>query len=376
MKRAPVRIFLGTRKGTYVVEESAGNRRRWKVGPLSHPGSDVFHVVPDPRHPGTVYANVNSGFWGPMVLRSRNWGRTWSEVATPLLPRRKDRKPDFGEGTDSPSLPLTNLWHLEPGSPKEPRTLFLGVDPHALFRSDDEGQSWSPVGGINDHPTRSQWTPGFGGPCLHTILIDPDDARRMFVGLSAAGMFRTEDGGEHWTPVNRHVATPYLPQKFPEVGQCVHHVVADAGRRDLFYRQDHGGIYVSRDGMDSWVRIKKGLPDDFGFAVASPAASPGRSYFVPLNSRTRLTMSGGFQVMEWSEERRSWRPLMGPQTFPGDFGIHREGLACDSLDPPGIFAGTTTGQLFLSPDAGKSWQQVPYQFPGIHSVTVSSPRGS
>ncbi len=372
MARGTVHVFVGTRKGTYVLE-SGPQRRRWKVGKLAHAGSDVFHVSPDPRHPGTVYANVNNGFWGPMVMRSRDWGRTWKEVSTPLLPQKKERKPRFGEEGELAPLPITNLWHMEPGHPREDRTLFLGVDPHALFRSDDEGESWAPVPGINDHPTRSKWAPGFGGPCLHTILIDREDPRRMFVGLSAAGMFRTEDAGEHWRPVNRNVETPYLPEKFPEVGQCVHHVVPDGDRPDLFYRQDHGGIYVTRDGMENWVRIGKGLPDDFGFAVASPPAHPGRAYFVPLDNQSRMTLPGGFQVLEWSEARRTWRPLMGRRAFPGHFGVHREGLSCDTLDPAGIYAGTTTGQLILSPDAGRSWVQVPYQFPGIHSVAVASP---
>lgn len=342
---------------------------------MVNPGSDVFHVVADPRHEGHLYAAMNSGFWGPMIQRSKDGGKKWAEAPTPLTPGGKDRKPQFDP--DNPSgpvpRPVTNLWHIEPGHASEPDTLFIGVDPHMLFRSDDLGKTWETVPSINEHETKPKWGPGFGGPCLHTILVDPRDSRRMYVGMSAAGMFRTDDGGKSWRTCNKGVETPFQPEKYPEVGQCVHKVVLDAGNPDTAYRQDHGGIYVSHDRMDSWKRIGKSLPDDFGFCVASPKALPGRAYFVPLHDHSRTTFHGGFEVFEWDEKRGRWRSLISPRQFPGDFGVQREGIACDALDVPGIYVGTTTGQLILSPDAGKTWSQVPYQFPAIHSVSVANP---
>lgn len=371
-----VRVLLGTRKGTYVVEGDP-RRKKWTVRPPSHIGYEVYHVVADPRHPGELYAAVNSDFWGPMVQRSRNWGRTWTEVATPLTPPRKSRTPQFNSEDPTTPLPrvLNRIWHIEPGRPEEPETLYLGADPHLLFRTSDRGASWEPIEAINQHPSRSGWNPGAGGACLHTILLDPRTPERMYIGLSAVGTFRTEDGGRSWIPTNRGVLAPFQPDKHPETGQCVHHVAADRADPDTFYRQDHGGMYVSHDRMDRWTRIGKPLGDDFGFGVASPRAHPGRAYFVRLDGRARVTGQGHFQVHEWDDGKRRWRTLISPGAFPGHFGVQREGIATDGMDPAGLYVGTTTGQLFLSPDAGRRWQQVEFQFPGIHSVSVSDSAG-
>jgi hypothetical protein len=372
-----LRILVGTRKGTYVVEGDK-SRRTWKVGPAAHEGSEVYHVVADPRHPGVLYAAVNNGFWGPMVSKSRNWGGKWKEITTPLTPGGKDRKPAFDGNPDTPPLqrPVANVWHIEPGLASEPSTLWLGADPHLLFRTTDEGETWDPIPAINEHPGHKDWSPGAGGACLHTILIDPRDAERVYIGLSAVGTFRTEDGGQSWKPTNHGVLAPFQPDKHPETGQCVHHVVADAADPDTFYRQDHGGMYVSHDRMEKWTRIGKPLGDDFGFCVASPAARPGLAYFVRLDGQARVTGEGHFQVHEWNDKTRTWRKLLSPKAFPGHYGVQREGIATDLLDPPGIYVGTTTGQLFVSPDAGRSWRLVPFAFPGIHSVSVASPPGS
>lgn len=373
-KNDKVRILVGTRKGTYVV---TGDRRRrtWKVGPVAHEGNEVYHVVADPRHPGVLYAAVNNMFFGPEVQRSRNWGKSWEEIATPMSPMHKDR--EFAMNEESPNTPvkrvINNLWHIEPGIAAEPNTLYLGADPHLLFRSTDLGGSWEPVDAINNHPNKKNWAPGFGGACLHTILLDPRDPNRLYIGMSAVGTFRSEDGGKSWTPTNKGVETPFLPEKNPETGQCVHHVAMDAKDPDTFYRQDHGGIYVSHDRMANWTRIGKALGDDFGFCVTSPASAPGKAYFVRLDGRARVTGEGHFQVEEWNDQTRKWRKLVGSKAFPGHFGVQREGIASDNLSPAGIYVGTTTGQLFVSPDSGKSWKLVPFQFPAIHSVSVANP---
>jgi hypothetical protein len=371
------RILVGTRKGGYVVEGDAA-RKKWKVASRFQRGWDVFHATADPRHPGDLYACVNSWLWGPILYRSRNYGKNWEEIGTPLLDATASRRPRFDPEhpeAPPPTYPVANLWHLEPGHPTQPDTLFLGIDPYSLYRSDDLGASWFPVTALNEHPTREKWNPGNGGPCLHTILIDPRRAQRMFVGISAAGVFRTDDGGRNWVAANRGVETPYSPEKFPEVGQCVHKIALDLANPDTVYRQDHGGIYVSRNAGDRWERVGQSLPDDFGFVVATSRHRPGRAFFVPIENQSRLTYGGGLQVREWNESTKKWRTLMAPSRFPGDYGNHREGMACDDLDPAGIYVGTSSGDLFVSPDAGRNWEQVPYKFPAIHSVSAVGPSG-
>ncbi len=363
-----VRVWLGTRKGGFTVDSDRA-RRRWTVRGPFQDGREVFHIAPDPRRPGTVYAAVNSGWWGPLLLRSRNDGAAWTEVSLPGTPRMKERNQPYEAPADG--TPIKNLWHVEPGPPSEPKTVFLGIDPATLYRSDDEGASWTGLPGINDHPTRPKWNPGAGGMCLHTILLDPTNPRTMYVGISAAGTFRSDDGGERWIPMNRGVSADFLPDKHPEVGYCVHKVALDGADASTLFRQDHCGIYVSRDRGDRWTRIGRPLEDDFGFVVGTTPTAPGDAYFVPLNSRPRATLGGQFQVYRWEGKAKRWHPLVRKGAFPGKFGTHREGMAVDRLDPAGVYVGTTTGQLFVSPNAGREWIQVPYQFPGIHSVSVS-----
>jgi photosystem II stability/assembly factor-like uncharacterized protein len=376
MASKKVRVLVGTRKGGYVME-SDPSRKKWKVTAEVQKGAEVFHLTADPRHPGDLYACVNSWLWGPVLYRSRDYGKKWTEIGTPMMESTKTRPPRFDGNPDTPAptYAVANLWHLEPGHESEPNTLFMGVDPFSLHRSDDLGATWEPIAGLNDHPSKAKWNPGNGGPCLHTILIDPTRRDRMWAGISAAGLFRTEDGGKNWALANQGVETPFQPEKFPAVGQCVHKVALDPKRPDTLYRQDHGGIYVSHNAGEKWQRIGKSklLDDDFGFVVATARVLPGRAFFVPLQGEARLTSRGGFQVYQWNDSTQKWSTLMPPTRFPGDYGTHREGLACDALDPAGIYAGTTTGQLFVSPDAGKSWLQAPYQFPAIHSVSVSNP---
>jgi hypothetical protein len=373
MASKKVRILVGTRKGGYVLEGDV-SRKKWRLASQIQKGTEIFHMIADPRHSGDLYACVNSWLWGPMLYASHDYGKKWSETGTPMMPSTKTRPPRFDGNPETPApvYPVVNLWHLEPGHESEPETLFLGLDPYSLHRSDDRGKSWEPVPGLNDHPTKAKWNPGNGGPCLHTIIVDPTRRNRIYAGISAAGLFRSDDSGESWALANQGVETPFQPERFPAVGQCVHKVALDPARPDTLYRQDHGGIYVSHNAGERWQRIGKPLDDDFGFVVSTAKSLPGRAFFVPLLSEPRVTSRGGFQVYQWTESSKKWKTLMPPSRFPGDYGAHREGMACDALDPAGIYVGTTTGQLFLSPDAGRSWEQVPFQFPSIHSVSVVS----
>jgi hypothetical protein len=368
MAGGKVAVWLGTRKGAYGLTSDA-KRRTWTIRGPFHPGTDVFHVVADPRDPRYVYALANSGWFGPRVFRSKDGGRKWSEVAPPMMALAKDREHDE-MGASKPG-PIVNLWHLTPGPENEPGTLFLGVDPAMMYRSDDRGESWVGMDGLNQHPTRPRWNPGAGGMCLHSILLDPTRPKRMYAGISAAGVFRSDDGGEHWTPKNKGVVVSFQPEKRPEVGQCVHKIVLDPANPDTVYRQDHDGIHVSRDSADSWTRVGKVLDTDFGFVVTAPKAMPGGAFFAPVEGMSRLAPNRQLQVYRWSERTRKFSPTVKGRPFPGDLGTHREGMDSDWLDPAGIYVGTTTGQVLVSPDGAKSWTEVPYRFPSIHSVSVA-----
>ena len=368
MAKTKVAVWVGTRKGAYSLTSDA-KRRKWSVKGPFHAGNDVFHVAADPRDPKFVYALANNGWFGPRVFRSSNSGAKWSEVAPPMMSLLKDRKKNEMGGSEAG--PIINLWHLTPGPEDEPGSWFLGVDPGMLFRSDDRAASWAPLDGLNKHPTRPKWNPGAGGMCLHSILLDPTRPKRMYIGISAAGVFRSDDGGESWTPKNHGVEVSFQPEKNPEVGQCVHKIVLDPANPNTVYRQDHDGIHVSHDAADTWKRVGKVLDTDFGFVVTAPKEMPGEVFFAPLEGMSRLGPGGQLQVYKWSEKTRKFTPTVKGKPFPGDLGTHRDAMDSDWLNPSGIYLGTTTGQLLVSPDGAKSWTEVPYRFPGIHSVTVA-----
>jgi hypothetical protein len=373
-KKNSVKVYLGTRKGAYVVESDT-KRAKWAIHGPYHEGKDTYHVAPDPRTPGLVYAATNSPWWGPILYRSTDGGAKWKEIAPPMMPLFSKRPPPMTPEAEKAPKPITNLWHLEPGPESEPNSIYLGIDPASLFRSEDRGDSWEPVVGLNEHETRPKWNPGAGGMCLHTILIDPDRPNRRYVGISAAGTFKSEDAGEHWRPVNKGVRVSFSPDHYPAFGQCVHKVALDPENPETAYRQDHDGIYVSHDAMESWQHIGKPLGGDFGFVVTAPKSMPGNAFFAPLHGMTRVAPKGQIQVWRWTEKGKKWTPTIKGRPFPGDLGTHREGFASDALDPAGLYLGTTTGQLLYSNNAAKSWNEIPYRFPSIHSVTVASPPG-
>jgi hypothetical protein len=265
-----------------------------------------------------------------------------------------------------------NVWQIAPGTESEPNSLLVGIDPASLWRSDDRGKSWVPFPGLNDHESRPKWNPGAGGMCLHTIIRDPEQPKRLYIGISAAGGFRSDDDGEHWKPINKGVNVSFLPEKAPEVGQCIHKLAMEPSDPNTLYRQDHDGIYVTHDRGEKFTRIGRPLPYDFGFVVATAPTRPHEAYFAPLEPMSRLTKGGQLQVYRWNDRAKTWGTMIPKGIFPGDFGAHRDALATDALDPPGIYLGTTGGRVYWTPDGGKRWDVVPYQFPSIHSVTTAT----
>ena len=360
-KKADVYVLLGTRKGGFILH-SDSRRRNWKMKGPFFENSPVFHMAFDKRDGKTIYAAVNSGHFGPTVFRSKNFGRTWENSKNP---------PRFPETS---GLKVEHLWHIEPGHPNEPEVVYAGVAPAALFRSEDGGENWKINENLSSHPTRPKWEPGAGGLCLHSIVIDPRNPKRMYLGISAVGTFKTEDHGETWTPKNKNVRADFLPDKYPEFGQCVHKLVMDPAKSDHLYQQNHCGVYRSQNAAEDWIEISKGLPSGFGFPMAVHPQESETFYVVPEQGDFfRVAANKEFSVYTTSNAGKTWRKLSkGLPSKNTYLGCYREGLATDQLDPAGIYVGTRMGHLFSSVNEGKTWQLSAQWLPPIYSVSTAT----
>jgi hypothetical protein len=349
-----VLILAGTRKGLFLLRGDE-ERRSFELDGPHLTGWDVYHAVADPRD-GTFYACANHAVYGATVHRSNDQGRTW------------ERSDQLGLPEDS-GLTLERTWHLEPGRASEPDTLWLGGAPGVLFRSDDGGKTWEPNRGLLEHPTRDRWNPGAGGMCCHSIQLDPEDAQRMFVGISAAGVFRSEDGGASWTPANKGTAADFLPDPYPELGQCVHKLLLHPASPERLWQQNHCGVYRSDDRGDSWERLDgNGLPSDFGFALALDPADPDCAFVVPEEGAdNRVTSNGRLGVYRTRDAGSSWELAADGLPDPAWVAVLREGLA---FDERGVYLGTQSGSVFALADGG--WVEAARQLPPVLSVEVGS----
>jgi len=347
-------LLLGTRKGAFIAESDAG-RRAWTVrGPYCDTWP-MNHVVADPAT-GTIYGAGGAEWFGPAVWKSTDLGATWTHSSEGLA---------YAAGEE----PIKSVWSLAPAN----GYLYAGVQPAGLFRSDDGGQSWQHVTGLRDHPTRPEWQPGGAGLILHALVLDPTDGNRIWVGISAAGVFHSADGGKTWEPRNRGTRADFLPegQNYPEFGQCVHSVVMAPGMPDRLYQQNHCGMYRSDDGGKSWQSIEKGLPSTFGFPSAAHPRDPDALFLIPLNGDTagRYMPDGKAAVWRTRDRGETWQALRNglPQENVY-FGVLRQAMATDKLEPAGVYFGTGSGALYASGDEGDTWTVVAEYLPGIHSV--------
>lgn len=357
-KKRQVAILVGTKKGGFIFR-SEPSRKRWKVqGPLFN-GAPVWHMAFDQRDRGTVWAACNSSWGGPRIERSKDAGRTWTTVSNPVFPQ------------GSPHT-FKRTWHIEPGHPQQPERTWIGVEPAALFWTEDDGAFWCPVDGLNEHPTRDKWQPGAGGLGLHSIALDPSDAKHVVVGISAAGVFETRDGALSWRPWNEATRAEHLPETKPEVGQCVHHLVAHPETSGVYFQQNHFGVYWRDSGDAKWTERTKGLPSEFGFASAVHPQDPKTAYVIPLDPRLRIAQDPGIAVYRTSDRGKTWRRLDRGLPKGARLEVLREGMATDRLDPAGIYFGTETGQLFASADEGRSWSLVEGYLPPILSVSTAT----
>ena len=359
-------VAVGTKKGLFVFASNK-QRSRWQLSGPFLKGNDVNHATVDPRT-GVMYPTANDPWFGNRVSISNDLGETWHDCKV---------SPMFEEG--SPLKAIERLWRIEPGRPSETGVMYCGVGPAALFRSEDGGEKWKEVPGLNNHPTRDRWFPGMGGLITHSIVLDPPNSKRMWVAISAAGIFRTDDGCKSWQPMNsslKNVLAKYDPnaELHPEVGQCVHHLVHAAGVGDRLYAQTHWGTYRSDDGAQSWTEIAEGLPSDFGMVIATHPRNPNVTYVVPLQgAEFRCPPEGKLRVFRTSNAGKTWEPLTKGLPQKNAFmGMYREGLASATLKPAGLYLGTNTGQFYVSTDEGDTWRRLTAELPPVSSVSVTA----
>ncbi|HLF72194.1 MAG TPA: sialidase family protein [Dehalococcoidia bacterium] len=357
-----VALVVGTKKGLFIFR-SDSSRDGWKQSGPYLPGIEINHATLDARS-GALYATANNAWFGCRVSYSTDWGETWVDNAA-------DPKTAEGSGLD-----VQRLWRVQPAGDAEPGVLYCGADPAVLFRSDDAGKTWSENKALSTHPTRQSWNPGAGGLIVHSILTDPARPGRMWVAISAAGVFRSDDAGASWQPKNAnlknigHKYDPNIPM-YTEVGQCIHHLVQGGG--DRLYAQSHWGTYRSDDGADTWTEITEGLPSDFGMVMAAHPRNPDVAYVLPLQgAELRCPPDGALRVYRTSDAGKSWQAMTKGLPQSGAFmGTYREGMTVDNLDPLGVYFGTNTGQLYASTDEGDTWRQVTDNLPPISSVSAA-----
>jgi photosystem II stability/assembly factor-like uncharacterized protein len=389
-----VRVLVGTRKGAFILT-SDGKRRRWDVSGPHFAGWEIYHMKGSPADPDRLYASQTSGWFGQIIQRSDDGGKTWHQPGTPAgeptttpqgFPKGESNKfvydtsPETGrpltthqfyDGTQHPWV-FKRVWHLEP-SLTDPDVVYAGVEDAALFRSDDGGKNWQELAGLRD-AHGSKWMPGAGGMGLHTIVLDPSNPERIFIAISAAGAFRTDDGGKTWRPINRGLHSNYMPDPTAEVGHCVHRIAMHRARPGVLYMQKHWDVLRSDDAGDSWHEVSGNLPTDFGFVIDVHAHEPETVYVVPIKSDSEhYPPEGRLRVYRSRTGGNEWEPL--GEGLPQQHcyvNVLRDAMAVDSLDECGVYFGTTGGQVYASADAGDNWAPIVSHLPAVLSVEVQT----
>jgi photosystem II stability/assembly factor-like uncharacterized protein len=366
-----VRVLVGTQKGAFVLTAD-GNRRDWKVeGPLFG-GWEVYHVAGSPADPNRLYASQSTGWFGQIIQRSDDGGKTWNPFGNEFLYDGAVGTHQWYDGTPHP-WEFARVWHLEP-TPDYPDTVYAGVEDAAIFKSSDGGASWQELPGLRTHESGPRWQPGAGGMGVHTILIDPTDQDRLHVAISAAGVFRSDDAGQTWSPANKGLQSEGIPDGDAEVGHCVHRITRHPSRPDVLYMQKHWDVMRSDDRGSTWREISGNLPTDFGFPIAVHAHEPETIYVVPITSDSEhYVPEGKLRVYRSRTGGDEWEPL--GHGLPGAdcyVNILRDAMAVDTLDECGIYFGTTGGQVYASADGGDTWDAIVQNLPRVLSVEVQT----
>lgn len=390
-----VRVLVGTRKGAFILT-SDGKRQNWDVSGPFFAGWEVYHLKGSPVDPNRIYASQTSGWFGQIIQRSNDGGKTWEQPGTP--PGEPTTTPDgmakgesnkfvydtsketgapltthqFYDGTQHP-WEFKRVWHLEP-SLTDPDTVYAGVEDAAIFRSTDGGKNWHELAGLRGHPTGAQWQPGAGGMGLHTILLDPKNAGRMFIAISAAGAFRSDDHGKTWRPINKGLVSQYIPDPNAEVGHCVHRIALHGARPNVLFMQKHWDVMRSDNAGESWYEVSGNLPTDFGFPIDVHAHEPDTVYVVPIKSDAEhFVPDGKLRVYRSRVGGNEWEPLTkGLPQSNCYVNVLRDAMSVDSLDSCGVYFGTSGGQVYASSDSGDSWTAIVRDLPPVVSVEAQT----
>jgi photosystem II stability/assembly factor-like uncharacterized protein len=370
-----VRVLVGTRKGAFILTSDA-KRQRWDVAGPHFGGWEMYHLKGSPADPNRIYASQSSGWFGQIVQRSSDGGKTWEPVGNKFAYDGVTGTHQWYDGTPHP-WEFKRVWHLEP-STTDPDTVYAGVEDAALFRTSDAGQNWEELPGLRRHGSGPAWQPGAGGLCLHTIVLDPADAQRIYVAISAAGAFRSDDGGVSWKAINQGLRSQGIPDPNAEVGHCVHRIAMHPSRPGVLFMQKHWDVMRSDDRGDSWHEVSGNLPSDFGFAMDVHAHEPETIYVVPIKSDSEhYPPDGKLRVYRSRTGGNEWEALTNGLPQQDCYvNVLRDAMAVDSLEKCGVYFGTTGGQVYASADAGDTWAPIVRDLPPVLSVEVQTLTGS
>ncbi len=366
-----IRVLVGTRKGAFILNADA-SRKSWEVNGPFFGGWEIYHVNASPVDPSRLYASQSNGWFGQLVQRSDDGGTTWQPVGNQFPYAGVPGTHQWYDGTPHP-WEFARVWHLEP-SLSDPDTVYAGVEDAALFRSSDAGTTWEEVSGLRRHDSGSSWQPGAGGMCLHTIVLDPVDPERIYTAISAAGVFRSDDAGTTWKPVNRGLSSESIPAPEAEVGHCVHRIAMHPSRPDVLFMQKHWDVMRTDDCGESWREVSGDLPSDFGFTIDVHAHEPETIYVVPIKSDSEhYPPDGRLRVYRSRTGGDEWEALSdGLPQRDCYVNVLRDAMAVASLDPCGIYFGTTGGQVYASANAGDRWAPIVRDLPAVLSVEVQT----
>ncbi len=388
-----IRVLVGTKKGAFVLSAD-GKRNNWTVDGPFFAGWEIYHLKGSPADPNRIYASQTSGWFGQVVQRSDDGGKTWIQPGVtpgekieggwPPKPSNRfvyDVSPESGkpltthqwyDGTQHP-WEFKRVWHFEP-SLTDPNTVFAGIEDAALFKSTDGGESWHELSGLRGHGTGPNWQPGAGGMCLHTVILDPSNPQRIYIAISSAGAFRTDDGGKTWKPINKGLKSQYIPDPNAEIGHCVHHVAMNPSRPNVLFMQKHWDVMRSDDAGDNWTEVSGNLPTDFGFVIDVHAHEPETVYVVPIKSDSEhFPPDGKLRVFRSRSGGNEWEALeKGLPQKDCYVNVLRDAMAVDSLDDCGVYFGTTGGQVYASPNGGDTWTPIVQNLPAVLSVEVQT----